>query len=508
MELPGVFTSAKSRQQWPELNPATPLAGTSTTLSVPPPATVQQQQEAESFWARKLGMGGGRDLSPDQDNGHHTKNLRRELYRLADAYRPYALAPRVAKCSHVRHSRSVELSRPPEGKARLAGLIKCRSKACAVCLARRRADYADQVKKVAELWLTGWEGVCPQPDHVHHKTGLHTPRPDILELARHRFTPAYLLTCTIRHGWDDDLKTTGHGVRKAWRALLQSRQWRDLRELYGLEYIVAEEITHGANGWHPHMHVLLLPRRRFKRAELGKVRKQLYELWASMVEQHIGWEYMPLREYGTDLRRCSKEDYISKAIGLELADPGIKRGRAKGSRTPVQLLRDFADNDDRQALALYQHYERTMRGRRDMTWSKGLREYRLVAQHELAKERELEAELAPLVAELPGDIWDDWRKMPQPHIRMLEAAEADGLQGVLKLLGDELGTWTADIVRDTTARALRARESADLEDRPQVGPPSCGPPELDQVDGSVGADALPDPRDLLELCSFEPLDPF
>ena len=500
MTLPGTTATGPEQPMRPELAETRPLESTSTTLSVPPGADDQRRTNSDEFWGHRLGINRGRDLSPDQDKGGRTPNLRAELYRLADAYRPHALAPRVAKCSHVRHSKTVDVSRAEGGKAQLGGLIKCRSKACAVCLARRRADYADQVKKVAELWLTGWKGSVPQPDHVHHKTGEHTPRPDIVELARHPFTPAYLLTCTIRHGWDDDLKTTGHGVRNAWRALLQSRAWRELRERFGLEYIVAEEVTHGANGWHPHLHVLLLPARRFKRAELAEIRPKLYELWASMVEQHIGWEHMPLREYGTDLRRCSKEDYISKAIGLELADPGNKRGRGKGSRTPVQLLQAYADNGDEQALQLYQHYERTMRGRRDMTWSKGLREYRIVAQALLAAERQAEAELAPLVAEVPGDIWDRWRQVERPHVRLLEAAEQAGLPGVLVLLGAELGAWVADVVADATARAVRARESADLQAGPKVGPPSCGPP--------AELEALPDPLDLVELCSFEAADPF
>ena len=451
-----------AQKDGPKSEPKGLLEGTSVTLPPLTEANSHLGTESDAYWLPRL----GRKL-PDDDEPTSTRtpNLRRELYRLADAYREHAVAPRVGKCGHVRHAHSVEISLAGK-RAQLGGLIRCRSKACPVCLAHRRADYADQIRMVAELWQGGWQGTCTRPDKTKccKLTGvkLSIPQPPITELAKHAGTPAYLATFTIRHGWDDDLKTTGHGVRDAWRRMIQSRAWREVCDRFGFEYIVAEEITHGKNGWHPHLHVLFLPRRKIKTDDGLALADWFFEEWSKHVVEMIGPEFRPLRgddknPIGTDFRPCTKEDYISKTVGLELADPHNKRGRG-GGRTPVQLLQSYADSDDERALNLYQHYERTMRGRRDLTWSQGLRDYRLVAIQELKEAQALEQEAAPLVAELPGDVWDKWRHERTPHVRMLEAAESDGLLGVCALLKDAIGPWAVDIVRQTTERGLRERE--------------------------------------------------
>lgn len=401
--------------------------------------------DAKAWWLADTGA----PETPEPER--HTPKLRRLLYRLSEAYREHAIAPRVAKCARVRCDRQVAIPlHTREGKqaASFQGLIKCRSKACPVCLAVRRSKYAEEILRVAKLWTDD------------HRSGR---------------TATYLATFTIRHGTGDDLTTIGHGVRACWRKFLSGRTWQALRLQYGFEYIAAEELTHGANGWHPHMHVLFLPTRRLTMDEVLNLSGEFYERWASIVERELGPAFVPNDVHGADFRPCASQDYITKAVGLELADPGTKRGK-KGGRSPVQLLAAFEDKGDEQALGLYREYERVMRGRRDLTWSKGLRSYREQACLELKDEARAVAATAQTVAVFPPDIWDKWRRTRDAHSRVLEAAEGEGLEGVARVVAAELGAWAADLVRKQTARTLRQLESVKEREALQAVSESRGPP--------------------------------
>jgi len=49
-------------------------------------------------------------------------------------------------------------------------------------------------------------------------------------------------------------------IRNAWRRTTTGRAGKDFRKLLGIKGTIrALEVTHGQNGFHPHLHVLLLP---------------------------------------------------------------------------------------------------------------------------------------------------------------------------------------------------------------------------------------------------------
>ena len=67
-----------------------------------------------------------------------------------------------------------------------------------------------------------------------------------------------LLTLTIPHGIGDDVKVIVRKLLAAWKRTTNGKAAKDLRELLGLKaFIRAFEVTYGANGFHPHLHVLL-----------------------------------------------------------------------------------------------------------------------------------------------------------------------------------------------------------------------------------------------------------
>lgn len=395
-------------------NLAPPQGGGSertSTMSPPPLADLLRDLEARRRIEREEGKNSGEsEVSP---------HLRQRLFRLLDGYREHTSIERLAKCGRVRHDLEVT-GRFHDGRGRLAGLIRCKSKSCPVCLAQRRSEYAEQITRVTELW---------REDHG----------------------PVYMATLTIRHGWSDDLPTTAHGVREAWRKMIGGRPWKRLREKYGQwEFVVAEEVTHGANGWHPHLHVLFLPQRWLSEDEYLHVAGELYELWHTMVIRHIGEKFAPSPEHGADFRPASAGDYISKAVGLELADPGTKEGR-KGGRTPTQLLAAFVEDGDEEALKLYQHFEAHMAGKKDLTWSRGLRDVREAAKSQIKQEQEMERDAAPVAFALPGKVWDLWRHQKDAHERLLKAAESGGYVAVAELMRRALGDWAALETRQLSA---------------------------------------------------------
>ncbi|HVJ24366.1 MAG TPA: hypothetical protein VM756_10570, partial [Burkholderiales bacterium] len=174
-----------------------------------------------------------------------------------------------------------------------------------------------------------------------------------------------LATFTVRHQASDHVSLTRE-VRACWRSLLQRRKWRLWSKQHGAEWICAEEITRGDNGWHPHLHTLLMPQRDIDAEEAGG---EFFEDWHDTVERRLGPEHCPSWEHGVDLRPCDSATYVTK-IGLELTDVANAKGRS-----PLALLEDAANGDPR-GLELYVQLQRERRRARDLSWSRGLKSIR------------------------------------------------------------------------------------------------------------------------------------
>lgn len=83
----------------------------------------------------------------------------------------------------------------------------------------------------------------------------------VLKRARARGWRAYLLTLTVPHGSYDALRPLRAAVAKAWQRVQAGKAWVNLKKSIGVEgYVRALEVTTGRNGWHPHLHVILITR--------------------------------------------------------------------------------------------------------------------------------------------------------------------------------------------------------------------------------------------------------
>jgi hypothetical protein len=182
-----------------------------------------------------------------------------------------------------------------------------------------------------------------------------------------------MLSLTVRHAIGHDLRTVRRGVTRAYCRLTRGEAWKRFKALYGVCHSIrALEVTHGANGWHPHLHVQLFLERRLSEKELADAVGWLRERWATCVGRELGAEHVPNEIHGVDLRPSRRGDYGFK-MALEMAETGSKRAR-RGHRTPWQIAADYAAQGDVADACLWRNYCAGMRGAQMHHWSKGLRE--------------------------------------------------------------------------------------------------------------------------------------
>ena len=320
-----------------------------------------------------------------------------QVQRLRDSLRAVA-RQRIAKCARVRINGVVEVVRHAGGHVGMRGLMFCGSVwECPACGFRIRAKRAEEVKKAVE-----WHG-------------------------RDR---AYLLTLTVRHGLGDDLKSIRSGVSTAWRKVQSGASWNRLTDRIDLRGTIRSlEITHGSNGFHPHLHIVLLAGK-MDEATLEAIRVAISTRWQAAVERTLGVAHVPNDRVGCDLRRCSTSEYITK-LGLELSSGFTKLGH-EGQRTPLQVAADWVRERRAADLAVWLAFCRGMKGARMLTWSRGLKAAAGLdekSDEELVVEDSLDA-CGDVLAAIPGAIWDRIRDVAGATVVLIAAAETGGQVGV------------------------------------------------------------------------------
>lgn len=184
-------------------------------------------------------------------------------------------------------------------------------------------------------------------------------------------------TLTTRHYWGMPLRKLRRAVAAIWTRVIGGKGWKEWREEQHAHCIRRLEVTYGANGWHPHIHVLI-----FTDEPLGEVfREWLLRRWQRATARVLAARLVGSDEHAVDVQAVASADgasrYLSK-LGLEITDELSKQGRASGSRTPWQILADVdeAAREGRKSprdVALWCEYAEAMHGARQLTWSNGLR---------------------------------------------------------------------------------------------------------------------------------------
>jgi hypothetical protein len=233
------------------------------------------------------------------------------------------------------------------------------------------------------------------------------------------------VTLTMRHNRGQRLGDLWDALTSAWSSTTSGRPWRDLCARYGVEgWARVVEVTNGKHGWHVHAHVALFLPAGSTSADVEAIGARMFARWsAALVRRGLA---APIASKGgvdaqlwgaSDGGRLSdyftKGDYLhqvdTRKAAMELTRPDYKSGRG-GNRTPFQILGDLIDQGDAHDLDLWEEWERSSKGRRMLTWSRGLRD-RLVDLEDKTDEE--------LAAEEVGTADDDLVEIPADGLRLL-----------------------------------------------------------------------------------------
>lgn len=294
---------------------------------------------------------------------------------------PGQLTQRV-KCGRVRWAPVVEVRRGREGGAWLHGLVSCANTVgCPTCAVRALRAKGEELKSV----VSGWERELPGR--------------------------AWLLTLTVRHTAADSAAALRDAVMGAWRSTLQGKEAQEWRESAGVAgWCRRLEVTHGPNGPHPHLHVLLLFEHRPTAAELDAVTDRFWERWSVELGAR-GFDCE--RSVGVVLTRADRGGaYLTKmglGIALELSSEATKTAKGK-NRTMLRVLLDYARYGRERDGRLWQNYVECWRGRRPLEWSRTKRTRAIRKQLGSPQLTLPLVEATPRPADvmevIPGQAWD------------------------------------------------------------------------------------------------------
>lgn len=343
-----------------------------------PSGTVGIDQETgEVFDIRTDGK--GKILLPKKT----PEQSRAEAFAMKSVVNGLLPTSRISKCMKWRvPDRDIELIRGREtGKAYYHGLQVCSNPwACPVCGRKIRERRKVELQSaIAAAKAMGWQ--------------------------------VYLVTLTAPHRLGDDLKTKIDLMEKAARKLSSDRAGVAFRKLIGLEGTVrAWENTYGENGHHPHFHFLYFINPKGYHVDPKEVEFGLIGLWQKACVK-VG---LPCPSVAHGCRVDGGEraaNYVSKGnwgLESEMTKGFIKSSKTKEGRSMSDLLRAvLADKSDKQSAAIFVEYVEAFTGKKQLSWSVGLK--KRLAVVDLTDEEIIQVEADDTPQCLARFTDDEWR---------------------------------------------------------------------------------------------------
>jgi hypothetical protein len=264
----------------------------------------------------------------------------------------------------------------------------------------------------------------------------------------------YLFTGTIPHNEGDPLIPMRRKIADSWRRSITGAPWKRMRESMGIVgQVRAHEVTHGPNGFHPHVHAALYTDRTLTADELERLRAWMDSRWRAAIvkpDKHGRRWRAPSREHGVTLEPLRKTDYLAKmGLARELIMTHTKEGR-EGHRTPFQVLRDLLLSLDSlviaECLTIWREWAKGMRGARQLTTSRGLmKRYDLpdISDRQLFLEEQGELGASEVVCWFTAEEWAEIvRRGPMVRVQLLRCVDrpkAEWHDYILKLLDRSAG---------------------------------------------------------------------
>ena len=257
-------------------------------------------------------------------------------------------AARIVQCGRASYSTSgVVLKRSAEGLVYPSGVVTCGSPwSCLRCSYKIRAKRARHIAMAVAAHVAQGGGVL-------------------------------FGTFTMSHDRGEELDGLWTILSQGWAFMTAGRQWVDFRNQFGLVgWVKSVEVTHGANGWHPHVHVLFFidaPMNDFDRGDdYQHFRRSLRSRWIRWfdrkhnrnVSQEFGTRFDPVKADESDVIGI----YCTK-VGYELAMADSKIGRTEGQRHPFAIAHDAANYGDKADVMLLREWVLGSKRKKSIHWS-------------------------------------------------------------------------------------------------------------------------------------------
>lgn len=227
-----------------------------------------------------------------------------------------------------------------------------------------------------------------------------------------------MATLTLKHKSSDSLKDTMRIVQSAYRRFTSGRWYQSFRAGHNfVGTIRSVEITHGKNGWHPHVHVLYIREGANTPANTQDIELDIIFRWSDCVAAEGGQTSI---EFGADYRAADNAafEYISKLGQVVIAQSArwngisevvrypVKMGR-QGARSLWDLLADYIAGDVVSG-ELWIEAQRNLKGTRHLVASRGLYDALGTSDDAMADEtlaQELASPSDVILASLTADQW-------------------------------------------------------------------------------------------------------
>lgn len=265
-------------------------------------------------------------------------------------------------------------------KAHFHGVMKCSNVwACPVCSTRISTKRGQELQTAIDL---------------HSKNGGFV----------------YLVTLTIPHKSEDLLSVLLDDIISSYRDFTGGRIYQTIKKTHFIIGAVrALEVTFGnANGWHPHLHILIFTS---VEADIINLKSDLFSRWTQVTKKR---DYDPIyTDRLVDVRSGRYAGlYVAKIsdtashwnVSDELTKSHKKTGKL-GRYSAHALLISFVEEKNRYHLKLFQEYEKTFQGRNQLVWSRGLKKHFGIAEKSDELLNNEVDELSSHMATIPTHIW-------------------------------------------------------------------------------------------------------
>lgn len=263
---------------------------------------------------------------------------------------------KTIKCMRVRFGDGIDVCQSHEhGTAFYGrGLVSCGKPGCPVCSPKIQERRRQEIASAFD-WT-----------YTRHQTG--TAKKVIM------------VTLTFPHTAFDALQDLLDKQRGALTRLRKGKIWDKFKKQVGFDGLIRTlEVTHGQNGWHPHVHEAWIVD---QTADASDIRKKVTDRWLKMCQKEglvPENRVADFLEHAVDVAdNCRASDYFAKmdntvswGMDRELAKASSKKGKKSG-RSPFQIL-DDASGGCKKSADLYLEYVRGMKGKAQVFWSPGLK---------------------------------------------------------------------------------------------------------------------------------------